>query len=121
EERVVGGRVRDVQRRALGGGHVGGQRVDLGALAEAELGVGAGEGAAHVDAIGGFQVGDAGADRFHDSCRVGAGRVGQLRPAVVDVRAKVGVHRVHADGVGADEHLVGAGLGRGDLHELQDG
>ena len=119
EQRVVGGGIGHVHRRALREADASGQRMHLRLLAERQLSVGAGRRAADVHALAGLDARDARADRLDDTCRVTARRVGQLGPAVVGVRAQIGVHRIHADGVIPDQHLAGPGLGRGNLLELQ--
>jgi hypothetical protein len=105
KERLVGCGVRHVHCRALGEGRVGWQGVHLVRAAEAEFGVSATQRATHIDAIASLDLRHTRTDHFDDTGRVRARGVGELGPAIVGVRAQIGVHRVDADGVDAHEHL----------------
>ena len=119
-QRVIRRGVRHIHRGALREAHGPSERVDLQLGAERHLRVRAAQGAADVDAIARLHAAHAGADRFDDARRIGARSVWELRPAVVGIRAQVGVDGIDADRVVAHQHLSLPGLRCGHLFELQD-
>src|SRR4029077_18510327 len=96
-----------------------GQRMDLAFESYGVFGVGAGDGLCHVDAVAGFYLRDARADRFDDARAIGARSIGQRRLHGVSAVTHVSVIRIDADGVNADEDLSGSRLGGGDFFVLQ--
>src|SRR5581483_7428608 len=123
EESAVGGRVRDVDGRALREGDRGRQRLGLSHLAHRELAVRAGEaragGAGQVDAVTDLQLGAPGTDGFDDPGAVAARYIRKRRQQGVGAGTDVGLDGVDARRVDANESLALARLGIGNLFELQ--
>lgn len=119
EEGAEGGAARGAEGSALLEGGALGEGVNVVGIAEDEFGVGAGEGFVGVDAVAGFEAGDAFADALNEPGGVVAGGEGEFAGAVF-AGAGIGFDGVDSDGAGADEHLAFADGGRGNVLELED-
>ena len=119
EERAPRRRIRHAERRALRERDPRRQRMRLRLVADEQLSVAA-RGAVRVDAVAGLEGGHARADLLDGAGDVGAGGVGKIGLARVGAGADVGVDRVHADGVDANEDLAGPGRRVGHVLELHD-
>ena len=116
-EPAVRGGVGDPDGRALAEAERRGQRLHGSDVAGGKLGVASGAQGPHV--IAALELTHAFADGFDDPGAVAAGDVGQRREQGVGARSDIGVDRIDTGGPDPHEHLAGAGLGIGDLVELQ--
>ena len=89
-------------------------------FAQAQLGVGAGDGAGDVDAVAVGERSGAIAEGLDASGAIGSGRVGERREAQVFAGADVGIHGVDAGGVEAHEDLAGGGTRLRDFRDAQN-
>ena len=96
------------------------KRMNLVLQCQREFRVCAGQRPRDIHAITRPHALDASANRFDDSRSIGAGGIRQRRLDCISAVTHVGVVRVHADGVDADQDLPGGGTRSWNFFEIQN-
>ena len=116
---TVGGRIRNVDRRALLEGKIRRKAMNARLVAESKLRVGTSDRIRRVNPIAALQLRDARAHRFHEASGIHAGRPRKLDGGI-GTGALIGLNRVHADGLNLHQNLSGTDRRHRRILKLQD-
>ena len=120
KKRAEGGGIGNVNSRSLGKGEGLRQQMNLRGEAQRIFRVSAGQAVADVNPVPYRPTRHAGTEGGHGATRILSGSIGQFRFRGVGTGTDVGIHRVDADRVNADEHLSRAGAEGRQFLQLQD-